>query len=165
MEMLFMAIFLGLLPGYIAHSKGKSFALWWTYGSLLFLIALPHALLTKKDQGAIESRAIAEGMKKCPNCAELIKSEAIQCRYCGTKLELLKPSRGYFSRDEPPLLPTTLDVVEVITRLEEIGCDVKRIAESTWIVTPPNSRSAVYTYSAAELGSLLDKLASKSDIA
>ena len=28
------------------------------------------------------------GVKKCPKCAELVKNEAVKCRYCGTALEL-----------------------------------------------------------------------------
>ncbi|MBZ9741026.1 MULTISPECIES: hypothetical protein [unclassified Mesorhizobium] len=82
MEVLIIAVLIGLIPAAIARSKGKSFVAWWIYGAALFIVALPHALLMRSDQGAIESKALSTGMKKCPSCAELIKSEAKVCRYC-----------------------------------------------------------------------------------
>lgn len=47
-----VAIALGLIPAYIASQKGHSFGLWWLYGALLFVVALPHALLTQPGAGA-----------------------------------------------------------------------------------------------------------------
>ncbi|TPL05600.1 zinc ribbon domain-containing protein [Mesorhizobium sp. B2-4-16] len=82
MGILIVAVLIGLLPAAIASSKGRSFVLWWIYGAALFIVALPHALIMRSDQRAIEGRAISSGMKKCPQCAELIKSEAKICRYC-----------------------------------------------------------------------------------
>ena len=35
-----MASVLGLIPAVIAYRKGRSFGLWWIYGSMLFIVAL-----------------------------------------------------------------------------------------------------------------------------
>lgn len=46
------ATLLGLLPAYFASKKGRSFYDWWFFGTALFPVALPAALLLKaKDEG------------------------------------------------------------------------------------------------------------------
>ncbi|WP_105625277.1 zinc ribbon domain-containing protein [Cronobacter sakazakii] len=82
MELFLVAAVLGIIPALIAHSKGRSFIAWWFYGFLLFIIALVHSIVIKKDTKVIEQEMIDDGMKKCPFCAELVRQEAIKCKHC-----------------------------------------------------------------------------------
>ncbi|MCE8553831.1 hypothetical protein KBY29_05885 [Ruegeria pomeroyi] len=83
METLIIAVLIGLIPAAIAQGKGKSFVLWWIYGAAIFIVALPHALIMRPDDRAIESKQLNSGMKKCPSCAEMIKQDAKVCKHCG----------------------------------------------------------------------------------
>lgn len=85
MGYLILALLLGLIPAAIAKGKGYNFFLWWFYGAMLFIVALPFSIVLKSKT----SVAAATATRKCPKCAELIQPEAVKCKHCGSDLEPL----------------------------------------------------------------------------
>ncbi len=79
MELLILAVLIGLVPAIIASNKGYSFGGWWLFGPLLFIVALPMAIVMKPN---------ADGRRQCPHCRTWIHREASVCPQC--------------SRDVPP---------------------------------------------------------------
>lgn len=87
MEIIIIAAILGLIPAFIAQSKGRSFAAWWLYGLLLFIVALIHVLLLPSRGNDLRSAALhGEPLRACPYCAESIKYQAEKCKHCGSEV-------------------------------------------------------------------------------
>ncbi|MBE7413717.1 MAG: hypothetical protein HS130_00220 [Deltaproteobacteria bacterium] len=73
-----IAVSLGIMPAFIAMQKGRSFLIWWVYGTLAFVIAMPHALFL--DRGL---RFVGGGTRTCGFCRMKVSISAAHCPRCG----------------------------------------------------------------------------------
>ncbi len=68
-----------------AHNKGRG-----TFKALLVSLLfspLIGFIVVALLENQVNDRLLEYGdLKKCPSCAELVKSEALKCKHCGTEL-------------------------------------------------------------------------------
>lgn len=68
-----------------ASNKGRDGGRWFVISLLLSPLIGFILLLASKDIS--EQTALADGhVKKCPQCAEFIKPDAIKCKHCGASI-------------------------------------------------------------------------------
>lgn len=90
-----MWLFFGFIGALIFRHKGKKEANGFLLGFLLGPIGVLIALFSNatsieiaKQEKEMEEEQIKSGeLKKCPFCAELVKTEAKVCKHCGRDLE------------------------------------------------------------------------------
>ena len=87
----------GIAAAYVATQKNKELGVWFFLGLLLGPIALLMVGLSPSaDASAPQQQGIPT--RKCPYCAEVIKGEAILCRFCGKDVEPM-PQPAVETRD------------------------------------------------------------------
>lgn len=95
-------VVLSAIAAAIADNKGRRGGAYFAAALLLSpLIGIIAALSVEHDQARIEHKALKKGIRrKCPQCAELIKPDAVVCRYCGNEFAP-SPQSIYNSADHP----------------------------------------------------------------
>lgn len=102
-------IFLALIPAEIASRKGHPFLLWYVYGLLLFILAVPSALLLKPN---------TKRMRKCPHCRDWIDNSVACCPSCGETVTPLAEPRPQKQADlRLPLVGLWLGIAALVAMI------------------------------------------------
>jgi hypothetical protein len=85
---------LSILAGVLASTKGRSgFGFFLLSVILSPLIGLIAAAIASPNVSKVEEAKVASGeSKRCPHCAEIIKTEALVCRFCNRELATKQPT-------------------------------------------------------------------------
>lgn len=104
-SLLLIWLLFGAVTAVVASNKGRSGCAWFFVGFLLGPIGLIISLVVSRDQESIEAEKIAGGeYRRCEHCAELIRSEAVKCRFCGSEVRPPDPPAPY-EAPPPPIVP------------------------------------------------------------
>lgn len=97
MELFFFWLVFSVIAGAIAGGKGRSgFGFFLLAVILSPLVGIICALIARPNTERTEREALEDGtVRRCPACAELVRVEAVKCRYCQSALEPLpRPLTG-----------------------------------------------------------------------
>ena len=84
-------IMCGVIGAVVAGQKGRSVGGWAVLCFLLGPLGVILALVVAPQAAALDRKALAQGAsKKCPECAEIVRADAVRCRYCGSELPVIK---------------------------------------------------------------------------
>ena len=81
---LFLWVLFGVFSAMIASTKGRSAGGWFFMGLIFGPFGLLVALLPATEKSG--------ATRKCPDCAEVVKAEAMVCKHCGKKFDIAAES-------------------------------------------------------------------------
>ncbi|MCX7139890.1 MAG: hypothetical protein NT123_02085 [Proteobacteria bacterium] len=128
-ELVVLWVICGVICAVAAANKGRSGFGWFVIGFLLGPLGIVLSLVVSKNQVAIDQAAIADGdLRKCPVCAELVKSEAILCKHCGKGLPEVALKLQNQSDESPSLHDAAWNGNYVtVSRLLKAGVDANLV--------------------------------------
>ena len=103
---MFFAILFAVFSAAIAVSRGRSGVGWFLLGGIFGVFGPLVAALPRIERDADSDRRTVRPSErddnewKCPHCAEMVKGEAIKCRFCHSALVPIAPVK----KEEPDSL-------------------------------------------------------------
>jgi hypothetical protein len=88
MELFLFWIVGAFIVGVIATNKGRSGFGWFLLSLIVspILTGILVLVMASKVAGAAAPKLEDGTGRKCPSCAEIVRAEAVKCRFCGTDL-------------------------------------------------------------------------------